>query len=131
MIGNIPHQGISINYNRLPQASGPAVFVCFSQSATVIPHRTTVKARATRVSGEIRTEKRLLSVQITSKIQSVRIDPRFPVQINGRQRHYPLRQLLFQIVLGLMCPGVPSGGGESQNDDFLPRFGINRPRSAF
>ena len=23
-----------------------------------------------------------------------------------------------------MCPGVPSGGGESQNDDFLPRFGI-------
>ena len=38
---------------------------------------------------------------------------------------------LFQIVLGLMCPGVPSGGGESQNDDFLPRFGINRPQSAF
>ena len=130
MIGNIPHQGISINYNRLPQASGPAVFVCFSQSATVMPPPTS-QSPATKVSGKIRTEKRLLSVQIPSKIQSVRIDPGFPVRINGRQRHYPLRQLLFQIVLGLMCPGVPSGGVESQNDDFLPRFGINRPRSAF
>ena len=26
------------------------------------------------------------------------------------------RRPLFQIVLGLMCPGKPSGGGESQND---------------
>ena len=83
-------------------------------------HQSTGKARVTKVSGEIRTEKRLLSVQIPSKIQSVRIDPGFPVRINGRQRHYPLRQLLFQIVLGLMCPGVPSGGVESQSNDFLP-----------
>ncbi len=94
-------------------------------------HQSTGKARVTKVSGEIRTEKRLLSVQMTLKIQSVRIDPGYPVRINGRQRHYPLRQLLFQIVLGLMCPREPSGGVESQNGDFLPRFGINRPRSAF
>ena len=34
---------------------------------------------------------------------------------------------LFQIVLGLMCPGGPSRWGKSQNDDFLPRSGIGRP----
>ena len=38
---------------------------------------------------------------------------------------------LSKIVLGLMYPGGLSGGGKSQNDDFLPRFGMNLPSRAF
>ena len=61
-------------------------------------HQSTGKARVTKVSGEIRTEKRLLSVQLTMKIQSVRICPGYPVRINGRSQYYPPRRPLFQIV---------------------------------
>ena len=38
---------------------------------------------------------------------------------------------LSQIVLGLMCPGRLSGGGESQNEAKSRRFGIDRPSRAF
>ena len=38
---------------------------------------------------------------------------------------------LFQIVLGLMCPGRLSGVGESQNEAKSRRFGMDRPCRAF
>ena len=38
---------------------------------------------------------------------------------------------LFQIVLGLMCPGELSGRGESQNEAKSRRFGMDLPSSAF
>ena len=38
---------------------------------------------------------------------------------------------LFQIVLGLMCPGRLSGGGESQNEAKSRRFGMDMPSRAF
>ena len=38
---------------------------------------------------------------------------------------------LFQIVLGLMCPGGLSGGGKSQNEAKSRRFGMDRPSRAF
>ena len=38
---------------------------------------------------------------------------------------------LFQIVLGLMCPGRLSGGGESQNEAKSRRFGMDMPCRAF
>ena len=42
-----------------------------------------------------------------------------------------VRIALFQIVLGLMCPGRLSGGGESQNGAKSRRFGIDLPCRAF
>ena len=44
---------------------------------------------------------------------------------------WPLWGKLFQIVLGLMCPGGLSGGGESQNEAKSRRFGMDRPCRAF
>ena len=41
------------------------------------------------------------------------------------------RIALFQIVLGLMCPGGLSGGGESQNEAKSRRFGMDMPSRAF
>ena len=38
---------------------------------------------------------------------------------------------LSQIVLGLMCPGRLSGGGESQNEAKSRRFGMDLPPRAF
>ena len=38
---------------------------------------------------------------------------------------------LFQIVLGLMCSGGLSGGGESQNEAKSRRFGMDLPSRAF
>ena len=38
---------------------------------------------------------------------------------------------LFQIVLGLMCPGGLSGGGKSQNEAKSRRFGMDMPCRAF
>ena len=38
---------------------------------------------------------------------------------------------LSQIVLGLICPGRLSGGGESQNEAKSRRFGIDMPCRAF
>ena len=38
---------------------------------------------------------------------------------------------LFKIVLGLMCPGRPSRGGESQNEAKSRRFGMDMPCRAF
>ena len=38
---------------------------------------------------------------------------------------------LFQIVLGLMCSGGLSGGGESQNEAKSRRFGMDQPSRAF
>ena len=38
---------------------------------------------------------------------------------------------LFQIVLGLMCPGRLYRGGKSQNEAKSRRFGIDRPSRAF
>ena len=38
---------------------------------------------------------------------------------------------LFKIVLGLMCPGRLSGGGESQNEAKSRRFGMDMPCRAF
>ena len=38
---------------------------------------------------------------------------------------------LSQIVLGLMCPGRPSRGGESQNEAKSRRFGMDMPCRAF
>ena len=38
---------------------------------------------------------------------------------------------LFQIVLGLMCPGRLSGGGKSQNGAKSRRFGMDLPSRAF
>ena len=38
---------------------------------------------------------------------------------------------LFQIVLGLMCSGGLSGGGESQNEAKSRRFGMDMPSRAF
>ena len=42
-----------------------------------------------------------------------------------------LLESLFQIVLGLMCPGGLSGGGKSQNEAKSRRFGIDLPSRAF
>ena len=44
---------------------------------------------------------------------------------------WPLWGKLFQIVLGLMCPGGLSGGGESQNEARSRRFGLDLPSRAF
>ena len=42
-----------------------------------------------------------------------------------------LSEDLFQIVLGLMYPRGPSGGGKSQNEAKSRRFGMNLPSMAF
>ena len=39
--------------------------------------------------------------------------------------------MLFQIVLGLMCPGGLYGGSESQNEAKSRRFGMDLPSRAF
>ena len=44
---------------------------------------------------------------------------------------WPLWGKLFQIVLGLMCPGGLSGGGKSQNEAKSRRFGMDMPCRAF
>ena len=44
---------------------------------------------------------------------------------------WPLWGKLFQIVLGLMCPGRLSGGGKSQNEAKSRRFGMDLPSRAF
>ena len=44
---------------------------------------------------------------------------------------WPLWGKLFKIVLGLMCPGGLSGGGESQNEAKSRRFGMDLPSRAF
>ena len=41
------------------------------------------------------------------------------------------RIALFQIVLGLMCPGGPFRRGESQNGAKSRRFGMDMPSRAF
>ena len=41
------------------------------------------------------------------------------------------RRPLFQIVLGLMCPGGLCGGGKSQNEAKSRRFGMDLPSRAF
>ena len=43
----------------------------------------------------------------------------------------PLWGKLFQIVLGLMCPGGLSGGGKSQNEAKSRRFGMDMPSRVF
>ena len=44
---------------------------------------------------------------------------------------WPLWGKLFQIVLGLMCPGGLCRGGESQNGAKSRRFGMDMPSRAF
>ena len=48
-----------------------------------------------------------------------------------RKRHRGAGIELSQIVLGLMCPGGLSRGGESQNEAKSRRFGMDMPSRAF
>ena len=48
-----------------------------------------------------------------------------------RKGHKGAGIALFQIVLGLMCLGGLSGGGESQNEAKSRRFGMDLPSRAF
>ena len=49
----------------------------------------------------------------------------------NREVHKGAGIALFQIVLGLMCPGGLSVGGESQNGAKSRRFGMDLPCRAF
>ena len=53
------------------------------------------------------------------------------IRQENRRGHRGAGIELSQIVLGLMCPGRPSRGGESQNEAKSRRFGMDMPCRAF